>query len=354
MRIMSVAYPFAPVREDTPGGAEQVLRMLDEYLIEAGHESIVAALRGSEIKGKFVPTHGVQGIINDGARKFVLSEHGKNIETAIKKYRPDVVHMHGLDFHEYLPSEGVPVLATLHLPLDIYAPQALKPQRKDIFFNCVSRWQHGGATGLTGLLEPVLNGIKLPRNKGSFRKRPFTLMLGRVCAEKGYHLGVKASIEAGFPAVIAGKVFDYPEHRQYFDNEIKPHLNRRCRFIGVVGGRDKARLLSSARCLLVPSLLTETSSLSAMEAIASGTPVVAFRRGALTEIVDEGKTGFLVDTVEEMAGAISKAHELDPLVCAETGKERFSSEAMGKKYIDAYRLISGGRQDAIGKKGNGN
>src|SRR5947199_196824 len=150
---------------------------------------------------------------------------------------------------------------------------------------------------------------------------------------------------------LAGELFPYPSHEEYYRDEIKPRLNRKRRFVGPVGFEKKRRLLCQARCLLVPSLVAETSSLVAMEALACGTPVVAFPSGALSEIVEHGRTGFLVKDTQEMADAIRKLDLLRPEHCRAAARQRFSSEAMVREYFSVYRRISAelrpdGRPDA--------
>src|SRR5262249_25501474 len=132
-------------------------------------------------------------------------------------------------------------------------------------------------------------------------RRNFVLSLGRICPEKGYHLALEAAIAARLPMILAGEIFRYEAHERYYAQEIAPRLNGVRKFIGPVGLARKRRLLSAARCLLVPSLVPETSSLVAMEALACGTPVIAFPSGALAEIVEHGRTGFLVKNETEMA-----------------------------------------------------
>jgi glycosyltransferase involved in cell wall biosynthesis len=138
-------------------------------------------------------------------------------------------------------------------------------------------------------------------------------------------------------------VFGYAAHRDYFDAEIRPRLDRRRRFLGPLGFRAKRRLLAAARCLAVPSLAPETSSLVAMEALACGTPVVAFPSGALAEIVEPGRTGFLVSDEREMAAAMLEAGRLDPAACREAALERFSVERMTSRYLERYRALSASR-----------
>ena len=134
-------------------------------------------------------------------------------------------------------------------------------------------------------------------------------------------------------------MFEYSEHRSYFGSAIAPRLNKNARFIGPVGGDRKANLLAGARCLLVPSLVPETSSLVAMEALASGTPVIALRSGALEEIVSDGRTGFLVNSAEQMAEAIARVDSIDPRICRRDAEHRFSAERMATEYLELYQSV---------------
>jgi glycosyltransferase involved in cell wall biosynthesis len=154
------------------------------------------------------------------------------------------------------------------------------------------------------------------------------------------HVGIDAAKRAGVPLLIAGETFDYPEHRHYFENEVRPRLDQARRFIGPVGFMRKRRLLAAARCLLTPSLVAETSSLAAREALAAGTPVVGFRRGALGEVVDHGRTGFLVATEEEMADAICRCEAIDANACRESASRRFSLDWMIARYFALYRRLA--------------
>ena len=164
-------------------------------------------------------------------------------------------------------------------------------------------------------------------------------MITRSCPEKGLHLAIDAAEGAGVELLIAGSLFEYPEHRAYFDSLIKPRLNRKIRLIGSVGGSRKAQLLAGARCLLVPTLAQETSSLVAMEALACGTPVIAFPNGALPQLIKDGRTGFLVSSAQEMAEAIRKLDSISPCECRHQAEQEFSSEKMVGHYFDLYREV---------------
>jgi glycosyltransferase involved in cell wall biosynthesis len=246
--------------------------------------------------------------------------------------------VHAYGFEHFLPAEGPPVLVTLHLPVSWYPPRALAPARPGVAFNCVSHAQKRLAPAL-GDAPLVPNGVAAHRFLCRRRKFPFALALGRICPEKGFHLAIAAATAARMPLVLAGRVFGYTSHEAYFRDHIAPTLGRACRFIGPAAFGRKRRLLAAARCLLVPSLVPETTCLVALEALASGTPVIAFRAGALAEIIESGHTGFLVDSVDEMAAAIAEAASLDPRSCRRRAEERFPLAVTVEKYLELYERL---------------
>jgi glycosyltransferase involved in cell wall biosynthesis len=171
--------------------------------------------------------------------------------------------------------------------------------------------------------------------------------LGRICPEKGFHLALDAARKAKIPLKLAGALFPYQLHRKYFEQEIRPRLDYQREFLGPADFTTKCNLLASAKCLVVSSVVAETSSLVAMEALACGTPVVAFRVGALPDVVEDGKTGFIVSNVQEMAAAMRRVDSIDPEVCRKTARLRFSSNRMTAEYLQLYKRlasISSGRK----------
>jgi CelD/BcsL family acetyltransferase involved in cellulose biosynthesis/glycosyltransferase involved in cell wall biosynthesis len=341
LTILSVAYPFAPVGPDAVGGAEQILSRLDSALVAAGHRSIVVAREGSSTAGVLIPTHCPKGIIDDDVRRRVHEAHHLNIERAIEDFAVDLIHFHGIDFHGYLPKSDIPALVTLHLPPSWYPQEKVFAlQRPNTWLHCVSRSQRRQCPPCGRLLPEIENGVDIdafvPRRKGRY-----ALALGRICPEKNFHTAFDAGKLANFPVLIGGQVFDYESHLRYFHEQIEPRLNRSCCFLGPLGNGRKARLLGSAQCLLLPSLAPETSSLVAMEAIAAGTPVIAFRSGALPEIVDHGVTGFLVNDAREMAQAIAASRAIDPEICRTAAHQRFSANRMTQEYFGVYENLVG-------------
>lgn len=339
LTVLNVAYPLAPVGPDAVGGAEQVLSMLDRALVGAGHRSIVVGCRGSSASGTLVETPAENGVLDEAAKHRAQQAHRKAIAAARARWPIDVVHLHGIDFDAYLPDDG-PTLVSLHLPLDWYPAEALRPARDDLWLHAVSAAQHKTAPPGARLAAPIPNGVDIEALNLLQPKRDFALVLSRVCPEKGIHLALDAAKQAGVPLVIGGKVYPYETHTRYFNDEVQSRLDGRRRFLGPLGFTAKRRFLNAARCLVVPSLAAETSSLVAMEALACGTPVVAFPNGALPDVIEHGRTGFLVNTVDEMAQAILAASSLDAETCRAEARRRFSLERMISSYMDAYRALA--------------
>lgn len=341
LTVLLVAFPFARVAPDAAGGAEQVLGRLDAALVRAGHRSIVVASADSSVRGALVATPVPAGRLDDEARCRVKSMHQANVAQALREFDVDVVHMHGLDFLECLPPPGdVPILVTLHLPPSWYPARAFTLERDDVRLHGVSASQHAQCPPCARLIAPIANGVPVRERPPRARRREFALALGRICAEKNWHAALDAGRLARVPVLLAGRVFPYDSHRDYFDTQIAPRLDAGRRFIGPVGPLAKHRLLARARCLLVPSLAPETSSLVAMEALACGTPVVTYPSGALAEIVEDGVTGFLVRSPGEMAEAIGRCERISSARCHAAARRRFDARRMLAQYFDVYYRLA--------------
>lgn len=344
LTVLSIAFPFAPVGENGVGGAEQILSDLDRALVAEGHTSLIIACEGSQTEGKLFSFPIPRGEVPDNAdRRQWVCQVQDTIEYALSEYRVDLIHMHGFDFHQYALPQGIPTLATLHLPLSWYPPSIWHNLQHRVQFQCVSETQRRSLPALSHV--PVIeNGVALPSFCGETPKRDFALVLGRVCPEKNAHAALEAGALAGTSVFIGGHVFPYAEHQRYFNEQVEPLLNCGAagiqhRFLGPLAANRRWELLAQARCLLHPTLAPETSSLVAMEAMAAGTPVIAYPSGALPEIVEDGITGFLVESVEEMAVAIGKAHAISPEDCRAVARRRFLKERMVQDYFRLYRSL---------------
>lgn len=339
LTVLSVAYPLTPVGPDSVGGAEQVLTYLDAALVDTGQHSIVVANEGSRTRGTLFPIS-LSDLPLDEALAWAHERQCSAIKRILDEYPVDVVHLHGLNFIKCLPTRDVPVVATLHLPPSYYSPEIFRITRPRTFLQCVSSSQRRSCPPGPQFLPEIENGVPFIGGHTRPARRNFCVALGRICPEKGFHLAIDAAERARKPLLIGGQVFEFRTHRQYFEQEIAPRCNGFVRFLGPVGMSRKRRLLSAARCLLVTSLVPETSSLVAMEALACGTPVIAFPSGALTEIVEHGRTGFLVKDEREMADAIAAAESLDSKACLEAARTRFPVEQMIGRYLDMYKTVA--------------
>ncbi|MBV9300852.1 MAG: glycosyltransferase family 4 protein [Acidobacteriaceae bacterium] len=336
MNILNVAYPLLPVGPDASGGAEQILSLIERGLLARGHRSVVIAAAGSEIAGELIESAVVRGEITEEVRQNAQQVHRECIQRALKTYSIDLIHFHGLDFYSYLPEEDVPVLATLHLPISFYPPEIFADRR--VCLNCVSEMQ---ANSVPCRNKPpvVCNGIDTERFRRVSSKKEFLLMLTRICPEKGVHIALEIAHRLDVALIIAGPVHPFKDHEIYFSEQVRPKLDERRHYVGAAGSETKTRLLAEAQCLLIPSSVEETSSLVAMEAMSSGTPVIGLRSGALPEIIDHGETGFVVDSEAEMAEAVGRISEISPAKCRRTAQRRFDARRMVDEYIGLYRSV---------------
>jgi glycosyltransferase involved in cell wall biosynthesis len=337
LTILSVAYPLLTVSSGSAGGAEQILRLIDRGLVQGGVRSIVVAAEGSEIAGKLIATPAASGEITDRVRAQAQEVHRTRIGVALQEHKIDLIHFHGLDFCAYrLRNVQTPQLATLHLPVSWY-PADLFAQ-SDISLNCVSDDQ-ARSSSATRSFPIVRNGIDLDSFHLAQAKQDYLIWLGRICPEKGVEIALRVAHRLQLPMIIGGPVHPFEAHQTYFQEQVQPLLDDQRCYVGALNFKDKAELLAKARCLLVPSLVAETSSLVSMEAISSGTPVIAFRTGALAEIVDEGITGFLVESEGEMIQAVGKTKQISPDNCRSIACSRFSATRMIADYLELYRHI---------------
>lgn len=335
--VLLVGRPHARVGCDPASSPEHTIAMLDDALSQAGHRSLVIAPEGSASKGTLLATPWLPAPLDEGARRRADRRQRARVARALRDYRVDLVHMHGADFDRHLPDEGPPVLVTLHAPPAFTSLASLRVDRPATFLHGVSATQTAALPEEAFLLPEIPTGVDLERLKPRDRKRAFALAIGRICPEKGFHVALDAAARAGVLILLAGRVEHV--HQRYFREAIAPRLGPRARYLGEISHARKRRLLAAARCVLVPSAVAPASSLVAMEALASGTPVIAARRGALAEIVEHGSTGLLVEGAEEMAQAIGAAELFDPAMCRRRAEERCSAARMTRAYLARYEGV---------------
>lgn len=352
-RILYVAYPLLQVHDEAAGGAEQVLWTLEREMARSGAHTMVAASSGSRVSGELFSTGNPCTQPDDYERR--RTEHEDRVVEFVRRRARegkafDLVHDHSGSFWKRAGEINASVLATLHLPRSFYPAGSFDDVPANVSFNCVSDSQARGFADLNALAGVVPNGIALDcfaDNNGAdatsnIRNREGLLWLGRICEEKAPHLALDIAERSGLPLTVAGQVYPFSYHQQYFEREIAPRLRAMpdARFISAPPAALKRSLLQESQALLITSLAEETSSLVAMEAGVSGTPVVAFRKGALAEVVRDGATGLLVEDVAQAVLAVQKISTIGHKACARHAQKNFSAAKMAEKYSQLYERLA--------------
>jgi glycosyltransferase involved in cell wall biosynthesis len=353
IRILYVAYPLLTVSDDSAGGAEQVLWTLEREMAQRGALTTVAASAGSRVSGELFSTGNPCTQPDDYERRRI--EHEDRVVDFVRRRKRegkafDLVHDHSGSFWRRAAEIEAPVLATLHLPRSFYPAGSFDEIPQNVSFNCVSASQTRSFADLGALLGGAPNGIALdsfggdhgvnePRQAGD---RKGLLWLGRICEEKAPHLALEIAAGAGLPITIAGQVYPFSYHQQYFEREVAVRLREipNAKLVSAPPVELKRQLLRQARALLITSLADETSSLVAMEAAASGAPVVALRRGALPEVVQDGVTGFLVEDAAEAVLALQRISSISSIACVQYAQENFSAAKMAERYSALYERLT--------------
>jgi len=347
LSILYVSYPLLAISDESAGGAEQMLLTLEREMTRAGHRTTVAACDGSQVTGRLLAT----GKPASAADAFEQRER-EHVDCVLRYLADnpdefDLVHDESGSFFGHADRCPVPVLATLHLPRSFYHEEWLRRSSRNLEFSCVSQSQAQTFADLPNLMGVVQNGIATERFTFSNRKRDYLLWIGRICEEKAPHEAIAAARQAGLRLILAGQVYPFSYHQQYFEREIRPHLGKGVEFVDSPLLEQKVALLRNARALLLTSTVPETSSLVAMEAMACGTPVIATRSGAFPEIVADQQTGFIVDDVQAMAAAVAEVSRIRAAACRARVEHLFSSQRMAREYGSMYRRILAEQQGRI-------
>jgi len=339
MRILYIAYPLLPVTDASAGGAEQMLGTLEREMHRRGHATTVAACAGSQVAGRLIATGSAPTETDTFEQR--NREHQAVIHELLRRESFDVIHDKSGSFFANADQVQTPLLATLHLPRSFYGDVDWHGLPSQIRLNCVSAAQAHTFADVLNVAGWVLNGIAVERFPLRTEKDNYLLWMGRICEEKGPHLAIQVAMQTGRRLVIAGQVYPFRYHQEYFAREIKPHLSEAIEFVDTPSFERKLELLARASALLVPSLVDETSYLVSLEAMSCGTPVIAFRRGALPEIVHDGITGFVVDDLPAMSESVERLGEISPEACRAHVEQHFSATRMADDYLKLYQAMMG-------------
>jgi glycosyltransferase involved in cell wall biosynthesis len=346
MRIAQVA----PLYESTPpqlyGGTERVVSFLTEELVALGHDVTLFASGDSRTAATLVPVVPRALRLADRCRDH-LSPHLLMLErVAQAAHRFDIVHFHTAPVHFSLARRlGVPHVTTLHGRLDLPEFVDLFQEFVDLPLVSISDAQRAPAAE-AGWVGTVHHG--LPQELLVVQPEPgdYLAFLGRISPEKRPDRAIDIATSSGMPLRIAAKVD--PVDRAYFEEHIRPLLDHPLvEFIGEIDENRKRDFLGRARALLFPIDWPEPFGLTMIESLACGTPVVAFRGGSVEEVLEDGVTGFIVDSVESAVDAVPAVADLDRRACREAFERRFSVERMASDYVRLYDDILARRTDLV-------
>jgi glycosyltransferase involved in cell wall biosynthesis len=337
MRIAQVA----PLHESVPprlyGGTERVVGYLTDELVRQGHSVTLFASADSRTSGALVPAW--PAALRLSACADPLTPHVLLVEQVARRAEEfDVIHFHIGQVHFPVARRlAVAHVTTLHGRLDLPELSAFYREFRDIPVVSISDAQRTPLPH-ANWLGTVHHG--LPPDGLRFRREPgqYLAFLGRISPEKRVDRAIAIAQACGRPLRIAAKVDPYDQ--PYFERDIRPLLSHPLvEFVGEIGESEKADFLGNARALLFPIDWPEPFGLVMIEALACGTPVVGFRRGSVPEVLDDGLTGFVVETLEEAVAATRAIDRVDRHACRQVFERRFTVARMADRYLELYRQV---------------
>jgi glycosyltransferase involved in cell wall biosynthesis len=344
MRIAVVAPPWYPVPPSGYGGIEWVVALLADGLTERGHEVTLFAPPGSETEAQLVPP------LREVPPEELIGDPWYEAAHAVSAYDHagefDLLHDHTGPVGASIGAMSeAPTVHTLHGP---FTPQTSVLYRRIAqrhWFVAISESQRSMAPENLRWGGVVYNGIPLDRYPYREDKDDYLFFLGRADEEKAPHLAIEAARRAGRRLVLCVTTKNERE-QTYWAEMVEPLLGDDVEVRGECDQEQKTELLSRAAALLFPIQWPEPFGLVMTEAMACGTPVVAWRNGSVPEVVADGETGFVVASVEEMATSVDRVGDLDPQAMRARVKERFSAEAMVAGYERIYQQVLAGGDEA--------
>jgi glycosyltransferase involved in cell wall biosynthesis len=232
-----------------------------------------------------------------------------------------------------------PVLHTIHSAFDDVTNGFYDQYGRAVAFNAISDHQRSMGPAGVNWAGVVHNAIDLRLWPLHPEKDDYLLAFGRVCEAKGFHLSIEVARRTGRRLIMAGAL--QSQYAEYFHDVIEPELDDQIVFLGEVGDQQRRDLFANAAAFLFPILWPEPFGLVMIEAMATGTPVIALRNGSVPEVIDDGVTGFIVEDVDQMVEAVGRVHQIDAADCRRAVEERFTVDRLVTEYEVLYRLLAG-------------
>lgn len=362
MKIAQVAPLYESVPPRTYGGTERVVSFLTEELVRQGHHVTLYASGDSRTRAQLRP--GCKRALRLQACE--NGEGGPHIERRIERIDPlashmlllehvaqeadefDIIHFH-LDFLPFslIRRSGIPALSTIHNRLDVSSLPPLFREFRDMHLISVSDAQRAPVPS-AGWLQTIHHGLPEDLLHPAEEPEGYLAFLGRISPEKRVERAVEIAGRAGMQLRIAAKIEQ--ADLDYFE-KVRPLFDQQnVVFLGEIGEHQKNDFLGRARALLFPIDWPEPFGLVMIEALACGTPVIAFRRGSVEEVIKDGVTGFVVDNVDEAVKAVGRLDAIDRAACRRSFEECFSARRMCRDYVSAYERVIRGWTGATARR----
>lgn len=349
MRIAILAPLKRELSKDTKGGRPRIVYNLVEGLAAKGHEVTVFGTGDSEVHATVIPIlpkalFHLPPVENEFYRHLIALSHMMEL---VREHKGEFDIIHNHLYPEVLPllfaeEFGVPMVTTIHTQMTPELGEFFSHYPK-AYFAPISNRQKELYPGLN-YTRTIYNGIDESAFAFSDTPGSYLLFVGRIKEgdPKGVTDAIRVAKASGIPLIIIGNVESY----QFFQREIAPHLNESIRFIGDrksaegnLSLDERVKIYQGARALLLPIHWEEPFGIVMIEAMACGTPVIAYRRGAIPEVVEDGVTGFIVDTEAQMSAAVKNIASLDRAACRAAVLEKFTTQKMVSDYEAVYQMI---------------
>lgn len=346
MRIAQVSPLYESVPPSLYGGTERVVSYLTEELVALGHDVTLFASADSRTSAHLIPLSERAHRLGNCTQEQSESDHTRLIESAIRVAdRFDVVHFHLDVFH--LPAiSRAPgsFVTTVHGRLDLEAKRSCYALFSELPFVSISNAQRQPLRHLNWR-KTIHHGLPLDLYAYHARPAGYLAFLGRISPEKGVDRAIQIAKRAGLPLRIAAKVDD--KDQRYFEETVRPQIDGELiSMIGEIGEAEKRKFLGEASALLFPVDWPEPFGMVMIEALACGTPVIAYPNGAVPEVITHGKTGYWIRSVAEGAQAVERLDAIQRSQCRNEFESKFSSRRMARDYIEVYEeLRARGKSD---------
>jgi glycosyltransferase involved in cell wall biosynthesis len=341
LRILVIADPHYPIPPNLYGGTERIVNLLCQGLQKRGHTVHLMAGKGSQSYGGNLILHRAPTLqYSSRAYRKILFQF---LSISAVREVDVVINFGRLDYLETLLRNSIPLVCCFENPVaqsQIDFVLKRRGKQKRTRFTGVSRAQVDGLSP-PERVDVVHNGVDIARFQFSPQpaNEPYLAFLGRLTKNKGVDVAIEVAKQSGLPLKIAGNIPNEPGASELFETVIKPQLGDGCEWIGSVNDEQKNKFIGGATALLFPIQWNEPFANVVVESLACGTPVIATTRASTPEVIKDGETGFLCNSVGEIVEAVKRVGTIDRYACRADAEARFSADAMVEQYLKVVQKV---------------